>query len=793
MFFNIPISSSSPLLYIREILWIKLFISTLRTHDKENIGTKPKRKSGFDYYFGNWGPGSKPLVQSATLNQNVVSEDSTQHNKSQDVSRNKRFSTSPSFQTSVSKKTNDSPQILKNVTLNKTFSPEVFSTPMVSPAASQSHNSKPTSKAKLFIEGTVAEDPFVDPDEPANLAEPLQSDGEDNGNRSSNIGKQINLRRRLTKPQKTQPSETDSSESDSDFSPSEEEYLPEKTIRDKNLGQRCKSKSQRLNRAKTAVAKKKNVQVVQASTSGQPSDSSSNNSSGDESETESESESEAEQPKTATRKRKPKKQSDIPEPDYVWCDDDITETVLGVIPHSASSLKEPIEYFNMFFSDNILQTMVEETNMYSQQRGGDDLHLTIEELRRFLGLWIFMGICTLPCYEDYWSGITRVRFVAEAMPISRFKLIRARLHLIDNSTIPKDNKDPLIRVRPLLQHIKQKCNNLPQHTATFSIDESMSPYKGTKAGPLRQYIKGKPHKWGFKAFMLTSSSGLVYDFIVYSGGQTFELEGVVEQEGLGVGGNVLKEKLGLLSIGTIRSNRTKGCPLPSDKLVMKQGRGTSLVQSTCNGQVAVLKWVDNKVVNMAGSWAGRSPQHIVKRWDKKAKKKIDVACPQIVRLYNKNMGGVDLFDMLMHLYKLPSRAKRWPVPLISFMIDLSLVNAFLLYRADQKVDNDVVESSKAFRLRVVEALVSSKPKKKVGRPTLEESSRTEEVPRNHTKKLPPDVLSLDCSNCIENIYLSTKYSLMYEIREGLIVTKFIVPNSNFNKFVEISIRIKLCA
>lgn len=208
----------------------------------------------------------------------------------------------------------------------------------------------------------------------------------------------------------------------------------------------------------------------------------------------------------------------------------------------------------------------------------------------------------------------------------------------------------------------------------------------------------------------------------------------------------LKEKLGLLSIGTIRSNRTKGCPLPSDKLVMKQGRGTSLVQSTCNGQVAVLKWVDNKVVNMAGSWAGRSPQHIVKRWDKKAKKKIDVACPQIVRLYNKNMGGVDLFDMLMHLYKLPSRAKRWPVPLISFMIDLSLVNAFLLYRADQKVDNDVVESSKAFRLRVVEALVSSKPKKKVGRPTLEESSRTEEVPRNHTKKLPPDVLRLDQHN-----------------------------------------------
>ncbi|KAK3933049.1 PiggyBac transposable element-derived protein 3 [Frankliniella fusca] len=410
------------------------------------------------------------------------------------------------------------------------------------------------------------------------------------------------------------------------------------------------------------------------------------------------------------------------------------------------------------------------------------MELTLEELQVFLGLWIFMGICTLPSYNDYWTEPTRVPFEAEAMPLSRFKFIRSRLHLIDNQTIPEDNRDPLIKVRPLINHIKQKCNSLPQNSTTFSIDESMSPYKGMKAGPLRQYIKGKPHKWGFKAFMLTSSSGIVFDFIVYSGSRTFEVENVVEREGLGAGGNVvfhlcktiqrprissvcfdnyfssiplicqLKEDLGLVSIGTIRLNRTKECPLPSDKALIKQGRGTSVVQSTFNGQVAVVKWVDNRVVNLAGSWCGINPQEVARRWDKSSKSKVSVPCPNIVSLYNQNMGGVDVFDMLMHLYKLPSRAKRWTTPMISFMIDLSLVNAYLLFRSDsrskEEEENDEF-SSKNFRLQVVQALLSTKIKRRVGRPTLEESlnSSTEKVVhRARNMQQPPDATRLDGIN-----------------------------------------------
>ena len=47
----------------------------------------------------------------------------------------------------------------------------------------------------------------------------------------------------------------------------------------------------------------------------------------------------------------------------------------------------------------------------------------------------------------------------------------------------------------------------------LSVDEMMVPYKGKKAGNLRQYLNKKPKKWGFKFFVLSGVSGMVYDFL----------------------------------------------------------------------------------------------------------------------------------------------------------------------------------------------------------------------------------------------------------------------------------------
>ena len=49
----------------------------------------------------------------------------------------------------------------------------------------------------------------------------------------------------------------------------------------------------------------------------------------------------------------------------------------------------------------------------------------------------------------------------------------------------------------------------------LSIDKSMVPYRGLHSA--KQYIKGKPVKFGYKLWMLCSSDGYPYNFEIYCG------------------------------------------------------------------------------------------------------------------------------------------------------------------------------------------------------------------------------------------------------------------------------------
>ena len=59
----------------------------------------------------------------------------------------------------------------------------------------------------------------------------------------------------------------------------------------------------------------------------------------------------------------------------------------------------------------------------------------------------------------------------------------------------------------------------------------MIPFKGRSS--LKNYMKNKPHKWGYKVFTREGVSGIVYDFEVYAG-KNMNLEG-----NLGFSGNIV--------------------------------------------------------------------------------------------------------------------------------------------------------------------------------------------------------------------------------------------------------------
>ncbi|KAH9632632.1 hypothetical protein HF086_004750 [Spodoptera exigua] len=296
------------------------------------------------------------------------------------------------------------------------------------------------------------------------------------------------------------------------------------------------------------------------------------------------------------------------------------------------------------------------------------------------------------------------------MSLKRYEQIRQFLHFVDNS---QQNGDRYFKVRPILKAVRRNCLKIEEEHR-YSIDEMMVPYKGTRAGNRRQYLAKKPKKWGFKMFVRAGVSGCVYDFVPYAGEDTFRYHSFTEHENtLGVGAqvvialcqsikhkpaivyfdnffssleliNLLRGEYGIFSLGTIRANRLRGCQekLPSDKDLLKKGRGSSK-QVVCNkNKLSVVKWHDNKSVILAGSYVDSFPMETITRYSKETKSKIDIPCPQIVKHYNSHMGGVDLCDMLISLYRTNYKTKRWYMALFSQVLDICVNDAWIMYRKD---------------------------------------------------------------------------------------------------------------
>ena len=70
----------------------------------------------------------------------------------------------------------------------------------------------------------------------------------------------------------------------------------------------------------------------------------------------------------------------------------------------------------------------------------------------------------------------------------------------------------------------------------------------------------------------------------------------------------------------------------------------------------------------------------MERWDRKKKDIIKISCPNVILQYNKSMGGVDLLDSLIALYRTKIKSKKWYHRLIYHFVDMVVVQSWLLYR-----------------------------------------------------------------------------------------------------------------
>ena len=271
------------------------------------------------------------------------------------------------------------------------------------------------------------------------------------------------------------------------------------------------------------------------------------------------------------------------------------------------------------------------------------------------------------------------------------------LHLADNQNLSAS--DRVAKVRPLLSMMNERFLRYFPQQACLSVDESMVPYYGRHG--MKQFIRGKPIRFGYKVWSLNTTIGYCIQFEPYQGA------GVTDSS-LGLGGSVivdlmaelpeakyqlffdnffssirLLDTLSNMSIGatgTVRVNRTEKCPVTAPEQLKKAPRGTFDFRHDRSSGTLVVRWNDNSVVTVASNCFGVEPCSQAQRWSYAEKKKITITQPRVIAEYNKNMGGVDRMDQNISQYRITIRSKKWWWPFFSYCADVAMQNAWLLYR-----------------------------------------------------------------------------------------------------------------
>lgn len=443
-------------------------------------------------------------------------------------------------------------------------------------------------------------------------------------------------------------------------------------------------------------------------------------------------------------------------------------------------LHSPLHYFLQFFDTAIFNIIVEQSNLYALQKDiNKPLNLDHQELKKWIGLVICFSISKLPNTRMHWAkNLSPINeFAADYMSRDRFEFIKSNLHFADNrEAVASGNSktDPMYKVRPLIDLLRANFQSVPKEQY-LCVDEQMVPYKGRSR--VKQFIPNKPKRFGFKLFVLASNKGFMHDFIPYVG-KILPVEDA-EVPDIGASSNIvlhlaqnipsdknyllffdnwftslpLLQHLASRAIwccGTVRLPRLKGLPISmkDDKKLARDGKG-SYQESELgvdNSKVTLVRWFDNKVVNLVSTFAKANPLTTVKRFDKTIKKTVEVPCPDIVQRYNKSMGGVDLADQLISLYRINIKSKKAYHRLVFHFLDMSIVNAWIMYRKD--CDNlsipkkDVLQLA-PFKLNVAVSLMKAGQvcqSVKRGRPSKEPSPKAKK-PRNCGT--PPDEVRLD--------------------------------------------------
>lgn len=413
----------------------------------------------------------------------------------------------------------------------------------------------------------------------------------------------------------------------------------------------------------------------------------------------------------------------------------------------------PLSIFLLFFSMQMMENIVFQTNLYATQQQKSFNPLLLGEFLKFLAINLLMGIKRSPSYRDYWSSEPDMHdsFISAQMSIKRFSWILSHFHLNDNALQPKRGEpgfDKLYKLRPLISELSDKFLSFLHPHENQAIDESMVKFKGRST--MKQYMPKKPIKRGYKIWMRCDMTGYACQFEIYTG-KTSELveknlaERVVKDLCIPIFGKNHKlfmdnffssynlfrflETKKIFCCGTVNLTRKN---LPKNLLEDKKMNRGDIDWLVSNENIMCLKWKDKRCVTVLSNQSKPNTIFQVERKQKDGST-VAIACPKAIVDYNRNMGFVDHFDHLKSLYEIDRKSMKWWHRIFFHLLDMTVVNSFLLYKMCHG-DSDKM-NLKDFRREIISGLIKMYPSDENPK---REHARLSVPIRKHKPFVPPE-------------------------------------------------------
>jgi hypothetical protein len=232
------------------------------------------------------------------------------------------------------------------------------------------------------------------------------------------------------------------------------------------------------------------------------------------------------------------------EDDWEWVDEpvaDVTETILRgrttysypiptfLGPRSGprnipAGCESELDYFRLFFDDEIMDTFVTNTNTFSDSQTVKMRETTKDELFKLLACIMYMGICSKPRMRHHFDRtfFGGSPFCMRAFKGQRFEMLLSRLHWLNTSVLSEAEK---ARMRAadgfwnISSFLKRLSDNFAKHFSigqSISIDEKTIRFKGHHR--CRCFNPNKPNKYHLKAFCANdAATGYCHRFFMYQG------------------------------------------------------------------------------------------------------------------------------------------------------------------------------------------------------------------------------------------------------------------------------------